>query len=142
MRTVFIHRFAGKCFHRAILSESGILSAYGLGLADVVNEQQEPAALHYSADSLKIVNKRFEELCANATKDLNAQGFSEKDIEFEIYLNLRYDGTDTAIMTLRPQDENYEQAFVTQYKREYGFVIEVWLYICLVTIKGTPNHYR
>ena len=34
-------------------------------------------------------------------------------------------GTDTAIMTLRPEDENYEKSFVEQYKREYGFLIEV-----------------
>ena len=113
MRTVFIHRFAG------------ILSAYGLGLADVVNEQQEPAALHYSPENLVKVNKRFEEMCANATKELKSQGFTENEIEFEIYLNLRYDGTDTAIMTMKPDNEDYQKAFVTQYKREYGFVIEV-----------------
>ena len=40
MRTVFIHRFAG------------ILSAYGLGLADVVSENQEPCALHYNNENL------------------------------------------------------------------------------------------
>ncbi len=60
-----------------------------------------------------------------AEKDLVSQGFSSGDLEYEIYLNLRYDGTDTAIMTLRPDDEDYEKEFVTQYKREYGFVIEV-----------------
>ena len=35
MSTVFIHRY------------SGILSAYGLALADVVHEAQEPCALKY-----------------------------------------------------------------------------------------------
>jgi hypothetical protein len=34
-------------------------------------------------------------------------------------------GLDTSIMTLKPADEDYERAFVEQYKREYGFVVEV-----------------
>ena len=51
--------------------------------------------------------------------------FSQENIDFEIYLNLRYEGTDTAIMVLRPEDEDYQKAFVEQYKREYGFLIEV-----------------
>src|SRR5688572_14351341 len=64
-------------------------------------------------------------MCKHSSINLLEQGFSNSDIHFEIYLNLRYDGTDTSIMTLRPEDQDYEKAFVTQYKREYGFVIEV-----------------
>ncbi len=40
MRTVFLHRFAG------------VLSAYGLGLAEVVQEQQEPAQKVYCAEHM------------------------------------------------------------------------------------------
>lgn len=39
MSTVFIHRY------------SGILSAYGLALADVVHEAQEPCAMVYKCES-------------------------------------------------------------------------------------------
>ena len=48
-----------------------------------------------------------------------------ENISYKVYLNLRYEGTDTAIMTLKPDDGDYLRAFVTQYKSEYGFVVEV-----------------
>jgi len=44
---VFIHRFAG------------ILSAYGLALADVVHEAQEPCARAYSKGSIPVVRQSF-----------------------------------------------------------------------------------
>ena len=48
MRTVFIHRY------------SGILSAYGLALADVVHEAQEPCARVYEG---KILDGQYREVC-------------------------------------------------------------------------------
>ncbi len=69
-------------------------------------------------------------------RQFNIQGFENEEIDFLEFLNLRYEGTDTAIMTLNPShgdsnrnDSNgppdYVSAFVRQYKQEYGFVIEV-----------------
>jgi N-methylhydantoinase A/oxoprolinase/acetone carboxylase beta subunit len=40
-------------------------------------------------------------------------------------LNLRYRGTDNALMIECPQDGNYKNAFEIQYKREYGFLMPV-----------------
>jgi N-methylhydantoinase A/oxoprolinase/acetone carboxylase beta subunit len=41
----------------------GILSAYGMGLADTVFEVQEPCALKYSKEALSEINKTVEKLC-------------------------------------------------------------------------------
>ena len=87
IRKVFIHRF------------SGILSAYGMALADVVTEAQEPVSLTYSQSSLPHINERLAKLKDKGRKDLLQQGFAENMISFQSFLNLRYNGTDFAIMT-------------------------------------------
>lgn len=55
------------------------------------------------------------------------QGFKEDQIGVERYLNLRYDGTDVPVMTPFAGNGNAEpaKAFEEQYKREFGFVLEV-----------------
>ncbi len=39
------------------------------------------------------------------------QGFTPAEISVERFLNLRYQGTDVAVMTARPEDGDYAQAF-------------------------------
>ena len=55
------------------------------------------------------------------------QGFKEEQIGVERYLNLRYDGTDVPVMTSFAADATADpaKAFEEQYKREFGFVLEV-----------------
>ncbi|KAJ3276823.1 hypothetical protein HDV01_002878 [Terramyces sp. JEL0728] len=112
IHTILIHR------------HSSILSAYGQALADVVTEHQEPAAhtLHKSdMKDIKGTCNRLDKLCR---KELKQQGFPETKIETEIYLNLRYQGTDTAIMTLKPTDSwEFEKIFLENYQQEFGFTL-------------------
>lgn len=42
----------------------------------------------------------------------------------ERFLNLRYDGTDVAIMTACARGGTYVRAFEDTYKREFGFMLE------------------
>ena len=98
---IFIHRF------------SGILSAYGMGLADIVVEKQEPSALvlteNKKDNGLKNLLKNLENLAADAKTELLDQGYKTEQIEIKRYLNLRYQGTDTALMIPEPDSiANYE----------------------------------
>ncbi|KAG2205414.1 hypothetical protein INT47_007199 [Mucor saturninus] len=101
---------------------SSILSAFGLALADVVHEVQEPCAerLHLSLDRIQ---ERVAALEKDCITELTKQGF--KEIETEVYLNLRYDGTDCALMTLQPEAGNweFEKAFFELYTQEFGFLL-------------------
>jgi len=106
---IFIHRF------------SGILSAFGMGLADVVVEKQKPSAAVYTAEVLPKLFSELADLHREAEKELMAQGFSTDDIQWTSYLNLRYQGTDTSIMIPEPDDEDYAGAFRAVYQREFGF---------------------
>lgn len=56
------------------------------------------------------------------------KGFGEEFIKFEVFLNLRYEKTDFALMITCPEnahcdEKNYKDAFSDRYKREFGFVI-------------------
>jgi 5-oxoprolinase (ATP-hydrolysing) len=61
MRTIFVHRF------------SGVLSAVGIALADVVAEAQEPAAVPLSSASLPLLQERLGALQGQAADKLAVQ---------------------------------------------------------------------
>jgi 5-oxoprolinase (ATP-hydrolysing) len=106
---------------------SSILSAFGLALADVVHEVQEPSSETLSKSSLPKLKGRVSVLNESCQQELSRQGFSDSQITNEVYLNLRYEGTDCALMTLQPvgqADEwDFEGEFVKLYKQEFGFYL-------------------
>jgi len=53
-----------------------VLSAYGLALADVVEEVQEPCSLQYEAGSYSKLDQRIEELSQRCDQILSKRGFS------------------------------------------------------------------
>jgi 5-oxoprolinase (ATP-hydrolysing) len=110
IRKIFIHRFAG------------ILSAYGMGMADVVRDLQGPAAGQpVSAQAVQELQGRFAELEAQGIAELLDEGIERDHIDCQRYLNLRYRGSITSIMIARPTDGGYEHAFREYHQREYGF---------------------
>ncbi|KAL3358039.1 hypothetical protein AABB24_015267 [Solanum stoloniferum] len=130
MKEVLIHRLCG------------ILSAYGMGLADVVEEAQEPYSAVYSPDSVIEACRREIILLKQVKSKLQEQGFGEASINSETYLNLRYEGTDTAIMVKRPINDDgsggdYAAEFVKLFQREYGFKLQNRsIVICDVRVRG------
>lgn len=109
----------------------GILSAYGMALADVVQESQEPSAKTYSAENFSYFNERLSDLANQCRQELRKQGFSDDHIFLEPYLHMRYDGTDCALMCgpsnsaePSPQHGDFLKTFVERYKSEFGFVIQ------------------
>ena len=112
IRTIFIHRF------------SGILSAYGIGRADVVSERQQPASLTLSPGNLDRIRTDLDRLVTLTRQELRDQGFAEGAICTRRYLNLRYQGTDTALMIAEPGDRDFAGAFCRAYRREFGFTLQ------------------
>lgn len=130
MKEVLIHRFCG------------ILSAYGMGLADVIEEAQEPYSAVYGPESLLEATRREGILVKLVRQKLQMQGFREENITTETYLNLRYEGTDTAIMVKRQLNEDgvgcdYAVEFVKLFQQEYGFKLQNRnILICDVRVRG------
>lgn len=124
IRMILIHRY------------SSVLSAYGMALADVVDENQEPESKIWS-DKHEVrqeLASKMEELKQKSTRRLREQDFTDESIVFEEYLNMRYRGTESALMILKPDREEAErffggddwafgQAFVRQHEQEFGFTL-------------------
>ncbi|GJL80061.1 MAG: 5-oxoprolinase [Nitrospinaceae bacterium] len=108
VRKIYIHRFAG------------ILSAYGLGLADVVVARQEPASEMLSAASLPGLLEKLDALQERALADLNRQG-NFRTVEIKRYLSMRTRGTDTAMMIEESLEGDFKKDFIEAHKREFGF---------------------
>ncbi|XP_077480992.1 5-oxoprolinase [Stigmatopora argus] len=120
MKTVYIHKY------------SGVLSAYGLALADVVEEVQEPCSLQYEPNSFAELDRRVELLSKRCHDTLCVRGFNSGQITTEVFLHLRYEGTDCALMvtaTGYPRNEqtcqagDFRTAFTQRYLKEFGFTI-------------------
>ncbi|XP_078086332.1 5-oxoprolinase isoform X2 [Mustelus asterias] len=123
MKTVFIHKFGS------------ILSAYGMALADVVHEAQEPCSAVYEAVSYSLLDDRIAVLEEQCVAALCAQGFPRCQISTEAFLHLRYDRTDCALMCSASgypahQDAadscrhgDFRAAFTSRYMKEFGFII-------------------
>ncbi|XP_024864412.1 5-oxoprolinase [Kryptolebias marmoratus] len=120
MKTVFIHKY------------SGVLSAYGLALADVVEEAQEPCSLKYEQPSFGELDRRMEQLSKRCRDTLRGRGFTSGQITTEVFLHLRYKGTDCALMvtadgypdnTKSCRAGDFRAAFTKRYMKEFGFTI-------------------
>ena len=112
MKTVFVHKYAG------------ILSAYGMALADVVHEEQIPcASLEFQPSNFSSLNSSLESLSIKCIQALQKQGFENHLIRTEKFLHMRYQGTDCALMCSAPSVEAFLEAFLKQYKKEFGFTM-------------------
>ena len=112
IKRILIHRYAG------------VLSAYGMGLADVVAERQEPSTLLLEPGGMDIIKERLSDLEQSARAQLSQQGYDGQQAVVTQYLNLRYRGTDTAFMISTPDDGDYEASFRSSHRREFGFDLE------------------
>ncbi len=100
---------------------SSVLSAYGLALAEVVKESQEPLSTQYESSKSELT-KKLGEMTEASVADMKDQGFSPDQVRHERYLNLRYDGSDTSLMILEPEDHSdFLESFRERHRREFGF---------------------
>ncbi|MGI9482132.1 MAG: hydantoinase B/oxoprolinase family protein [Hyphomicrobiales bacterium] len=110
MTTVLVHPLAG------------ILSAYGMGLADIRANRQETIEAPLNEACLAVLNASAERLAAETCAELGSQGVDEKDISTIPRVHLRYDGTDSALeVTLGTIDEMVA-AFEAAHRQQFGFI--------------------
>ncbi|KFA54547.1 hypothetical protein S40293_08048 [Stachybotrys chartarum IBT 40293] len=102
---------------------SSILSAYGLALAEIVHEAQEPTATEY-VGAEELIAGKLQSLTSRAVESLKSQGFEKKQLRHEVFLNMRYEGSDTSLMILKPEDGDFMKAFVDRHRREFNFTFE------------------
>ena len=111
MTTVLIHPFAG------------VLSAYGMGLADIraLREKAVEAALDATlAPQLAAV---LDDLAAQAETELQEQGIPGERIEIVRRVHIRYEGSDTPHAIDFGTSAEMAARFEAAHHRHYGFVM-------------------
>ncbi|ANK89377.1 MULTISPECIES: hydantoinase B/oxoprolinase family protein [unclassified Rhizobium] len=111
MKTVLIHPF------------SGILSAYGMGLADIRATRQRAVLTELGA-ALPTIGGLRGELEKEVRRELMLQGVEAGDMDVITRLHLQYKGTDTALPVAFGPQEEMTQAFAAAHKKQFGFIFE------------------
>jgi 5-oxoprolinase (ATP-hydrolysing) len=111
MKKVFIHPFAG------------VLSAYGMGLADIraIREQTVESVLGEAV--MPSLAATLDGLAADAEREVARQGVEESHIEVHRKVYLKYQGTDTAHVVDFGTAETMAAAFQESHRQRYGFVM-------------------
>ena len=109
METVFIHPFAG------------VLSAYGMGLADQAVIREAAVEAPFTADAISDLTARLEALVAAGREELARQGADPMRLQAARRLHLRYAGTDTFLPVAFGAHREVLAAFTEAHRRRFGF---------------------
>jgi 5-oxoprolinase (ATP-hydrolysing) len=111
MKTVLIHPF------------SGILSAYGMGLADIRASRQH-AVLQEIGHAVETIAPIRAALEKDVREELAAQGVESADTEIVTRLHLQYQGTDTAMPVAFDTVDAMIAAFAEAHRKQFGFAFD------------------
>ena len=111
MTRVMIHPFAG------------VLSAYGMGLADVRALRDRAVETPLDDAGAKVLGRALDDLADEARAELAAQGIGEERIRVLRRAHVRYDGTDTADLVDAGGADEMKARFEDAHRRRYGFIM-------------------
>ncbi len=114
MESVLIHPF------------SGLLSAYGIGLASVFASRQQALMKPLAAELAAALEELIGQLREAVVSELAGQGIAPEDASWRTVLQIRYDGTDTPLpvnlegLALEKARRDFEAA----HKAQFGFIYD------------------
>jgi 5-oxoprolinase (ATP-hydrolysing) len=118
MTRVFVHPLAG------------VLSAYGMGLADQIAMRESSLEQPLDSAGLDAARARLDELAAAAQAEVQSQGVAAARIALRRRLHVRYAGTDTALLLPWPGDPApaaalaaARAAFESAYRQRFAFLM-------------------
>lgn len=122
---------------------SGVLSAYGMGLADVRVLKDKAIEAVLELELLSDLKAVFAELAAAGKKELNRQNPGNVEILLYKKLHLRYEGTDAPLVVDFADLEAIEDQFAELHRQRYGFIVpEKRLIVEAVTVELVLHHHR
>ncbi len=111
MGRVFVHPLAG------------VLSAYGMGLADQIAMREASIECPLDDAGLAEAAARLEALATAAADELRGQGVPAADITVQRQVHVRYQGTDTALAVPMAGIGDITQAFEAGYRQRFAFLM-------------------
>ena len=108
---VMIHPFAG------------VLSAYGMGLADVRALRDRAVEVRLDDDGAAALDAALDALAGEARSELAGQGIASERIAVHRRAHVRYEGTDTPDLVEAGAAPEMKTRFEEAHRRRYGFVM-------------------
>ncbi|MCB1462369.1 MAG: hydantoinase B/oxoprolinase family protein, partial [Nitratireductor sp.] len=112
MQTVLIHPF------------SGILSAYGMGLAQIRANRTRALVLPLETETEPELRRVESELRQETGSELADQGVSDSDATIFARAHIRYDGTDTPLPVTLASSQEMARDFEALHRKQFGFTFE------------------
>ncbi|HUQ68584.1 MAG TPA: hydantoinase B/oxoprolinase family protein [Planctomycetaceae bacterium] len=101
---------------------AGVLSAYGIGHADVRRFRQQSVLMPYSDEAVRDLQSVIADLTEAARDEVLAEGMNAVAVAAPVVsLDLRYKGVEATISVPRPPDGDYPQEYAAQHCRLYGY---------------------
>ena len=112
MTRIFVHPLAG------------VLSAYGMGLADVTAMRERSVEAPLDDAVMAQLQKSVAELEGRCVDELRGQGVAPDRIAVQARAHLRYDGTDTAMIVDFGNHASLKSRFEAAHRQRFGFVMD------------------
>ncbi len=100
----------------------GVLCALGLLVADVKVDHSLPILVKANRDLVARLRAMQAELLATGRDDLRSEGVADEDMQFEVLLDMRYEGQAHELMI--PFGANVVQDFHRTHEATYGYALE------------------
>ena len=111
MTQVYIHPLAG------------VLSAYGMGLADITVMRERAIELPLNNEHLPSIIEMLDSLAETARAEVVAQGVDGAQVQVKRRVHLRYEGTDSALIVDIASVTDMQRTFESQYKKRFSFLM-------------------
>ncbi len=101
---------------------SSLLSAYGMGLADIRATRQQAIELPFGDKALAAIKREGARLGREAKAEVAGQGVPAGKIKIFVRAHIRYAGTDTALVVGAGTLAAMKRAFEQAHKARFGFI--------------------
>jgi len=103
---------------------AGVLSAFGIGIADTAEIAQAAVEKEFSKESLTELVKAGSELESKAIATLAGHGLKSEQLQTSFGVHLRYQGSDAPIFVPLKSEIATREAFEEVHKKRYGFIAD------------------
>ena len=105
-------------------AHAGVLSAYGIGLADSRLIREQTIELPLETKTLNVIREACRRMQRELMTNLNHQGIPVEQISHQYTVHARYEGNDTTLLIAFTDVRSMENDFRQSYQRLYGFTPE------------------
>jgi 5-oxoprolinase (ATP-hydrolysing) len=103
---------------------AGVLSAYGMGLAEIRAMREKQVGQVFDATVVEEeLRAAARKLAASARLEVESQGIDSDDIETATKVHLRYEGTDTSLPVTLAAAGTMVEEFEQRHRQRFGFVV-------------------